>query len=269
MNIMKIKLSIKFLLSISLTILFFISNIHTLEGQGSNLPKNFVDMTNPKLGVGLKYPKDWRVEYSTGNNKSLVASPAMFNEFIKGIKEDKNLSRAYPTDSDKRQYFQNTINNCGILGDCRLIGDTYLRSYLRDRPWSEYLSIFDYVPSLAFFPPLENSTDNFFESVKIASFTLPDNSSLADFVSLYDNYNLDFGIASHYNCQFNLLGYPGCVLIYAHNIESDIEKIHYRTVQLFMEKDDKVYLISYNALAETYLKYFDMVKVMLESIKLI
>jgi hypothetical protein len=128
--------------------------------------------------------------------------------------------------------------NCGITTDCRLIGDQYLQSFMRDatmlhpRFGLDEASIFDYIPSIAFLPPIKNSTDNFLESVKIGSFTLPHNSTLAGFINFYSYiYNDSYTGYSNLYCHSNVLGYPVvCVHTFTggQNIEG-IQSIQYKT----------------------------------------
>jgi hypothetical protein len=109
------------------------------------------------------------------------------------------------------------------------------------------------------------------ESVKIGSFTLPSNSSLDDFIRFYSYlYNDSYTGFSNLYCHSNVLGYP-VVCVHTFNGGLHIEgmrNIQYKTFQFFIEKDHKVYLISYNALTDSYLKDIGLVKVMLRSFKL-
>jgi hypothetical protein len=229
-----------------------------------------VDIENSKIGVKVEYPENWTIQFTKGESNSVATSHEMFKDFIKMIEKNENFNNAYPTDSDKYQYFLNEMNfHCGLITDCRLIGDTYLRNFLRDSTHLrlDYVSIFDYVPSLAFLPPVENLTDSFLENVKIASFTLPSNSTLIEFIHYYISHSPYHVKQIH--CQSSVLGYPGCEIIYTFTVGHSIESRQYKTLQFIIEKNHRVYLISYNALTDTYLKYIELVGVMLKSIKLL
>jgi hypothetical protein len=122
--------------------------------------------------------------------------------------------------------------------------------------------------------PIENSTDNFMENVKIASFELPNNSTLTELTEyLYEFYDYYYSQIwtndFNYNCQSYVLGYPGCEISYTYNVGNNIEDIQYKTWQFFTQKNERVYLISYNALENSDSNYLQLVKVMLKSFRLL
>ena len=242
-----------------------------------SLSRNFADVENSLVGIKIKYPENWTVQYIKGNNNSLATSAEVFDEFLKDTNNVKWFEENYPTVSDKYQYYLDYINSdCGIVMDCREIGNTYLQSYIRDSSkLNPTMSIFDYVPSLSFLPPVENLTDNFLDNVKITSFILPFNSTLIEFVDYVIN-NLGYHpypiTLTDYDCQSYILGYTGCKITYTftigdNNKQNNIEKIEYVTSQYFIEENNKIYLISYNTLAESYSRHIELVNAMLESLE--
>ena len=72
-----------------------------------------------------------------------------------------------------------------------------------------------------------------------------------------------------YSCQPNLLHYAGCQINYVFTEGSNIQKREHISLQLFIEKSDKVYLISYDSLTDSYLKHLDLVKAMLNSFEIL
>jgi len=264
-------------LYVSFAVHFCLYNAYSIKAKEfptTNSLPTFVETENSKIGFRIKYPENWTIEYANGNNNSLAASPEMFKGEFKLLKANKTSNDKYPTDSDKYQFFVKDINtNCGITTDCRLIEDKYLQSFVRDsiKLRGDEASIFDYIPSVAFLPPIKNLTDNFLESVKIGCFILPDNSSLADFINFYGSlYNDSYTGYSNLYCHSDVLGYPvecGHLFTSGENIEG-IQGIQYKTLQFFIEKNHKVYIISYNALTSNYLKDIELLKVILRSLEL-
>ena len=256
---MKISLPITLSLFISINILVWINTIYPVTAQesieNSSLSKNFMEIENSKIGVKMKYPEDWTFQYTEGSNNSITKE-----QYFKII-EDSDLGEETFTDSEKDSFYQYYLSDCAII-DCNLIEDSpFLQAYLRSVAGEGYGTIFDYVPTLAILSPLTNSTDDFLESLKIASFTLPQNLTFTDFVDIYTSispYQIDP------DCYSNLLsGYPGCVYVF--DVGHNIENRFYITFQFFVEKNDKVYLMSFNALEDTYEQYIDLVSNMLES----
>jgi hypothetical protein len=255
---MRISPPITLSLFLSINILFCVNTVYPIKAQefieNSSLSKNFTEIENSEIGVKMKYPEDWTSQYTKGSNNSITKE-----QYFKII-EDSDLGEV--TDFEKDLYYQRYLSNCAII-DCNLIEDSpFLQAYLRSVAVEGYGTIFDYVPTLAILSPLTNSTDNFLESLKITSFTLPHN--LTDFVDNYISLFLDPPYQIYPDCYSNLLaGYPGCV--YRFDVGHNIENRFYVTFQFFVEKNDKVYLMSYNALEETYEQYIDSVSDMLES----
>jgi hypothetical protein len=283
---MIMKLLIILLLPVLFTTLFFSHNIHIIYAQESlrnytSLPNNFLNIENMEIGVKINYPEDWTIQYTKNNNSKVISGffQALIeseNETLKSIGED--LNQMYPTDADKYQYFlEYRYNNCGFVTDCRLIGDAYFRSYMLDSEFNPFVSIFDYVPSLSILSPIENSTDNFIENVKVASFELPHNSTLAEFTDyLYEfyyvyYYYLDRRVPNDldYNCRSNVSGYLGCEISYTFIVGNNIEEMQYKTWQFFTQKNDRVYLISYNILRDSDLNYLELVETILKSFRIL
>jgi hypothetical protein len=301
MNVMESKFLIAFSMFV-LVIIVFSYSFYTIGVQGSlnnysslskktigvqgslnnysSLSKNFLSIENGEIGVEIKYPKNWTIQYTKGNENSVITSQESFRAFIEeenkllnSIGED--LDDNYPTDNDKYQYFLEYVSkDCGFIPDCRLIRDIYFQSYMIDSRFNPFVSIFDYVPSLSFLSPIENSNDNFMENVKIASFELPNNSTLTELTEyLYEFYDYYYSQIwtndFNYNCQSYVLGYPGCEISYTYNVGNNIEDIQYKTWQFFTQKNERVYLISYNALENSDSNYLQLVKVMLKSFRLL
>ena len=260
---MRINLTIVCCLFISINIFFCINIVYPVKAQefieDNSLSSNFTEIENSEIGVKMKYPQNWTIQYTKGSNNSLT-----IDQYIEMLEADS--SKEY-SDTEKYQRFQDYLSNCYIdydlLIDCNLIEDPFLRAFARSL--GGYSAIFDYVPTLTFLSPLDNSTDSFLENFKIASFTLPQNWTFTDFADYYRwSLSLNPSEPVELNCQSNLMSdYPGC--IYGFGIGHDIENRNYVMFQFFVEKNDKIYLISYNALAETYEQYIDLVNNMLKS----
>ncbi len=266
----KIKFLIILLLSLSFTILFSLYSIYHIEAQEfykHNIPlsNNFVDIKNSKISVQIKYPGNWTVQYTKGTNDS--KSFKGFSEMLEEEESYKNLS-----DFDKYQLFFKYFNtNCSFIIDCRFIKDRYFQSYMIDsKNLASFVSLLDYLPSLRFLSPIENSADNFLENVKIASFKLPYNYTLNDFINYYIYYYKTVpSMDIKYNCQYNVLGYPGCEINYTFITGNNFESRQYKNLELFIETNNRIYLISYNSLTETYLKYIPLVQTMLQSLEIL
>jgi hypothetical protein len=263
--IMRISPPITLSLFISINILFCINTVYPVKAQefieNSSLSKNFAEIENSEIGLKMKYPEDWTFHYTKGSNNSITKE-----QYFKLI-EDSDLGKGAFTDFEKDLFYQRYLSDCAII-DCNLIEDSpFLQAYLRSVAGEGYGTIFDYAPTLAILSPLTNSTDNFLESLKITSFTLPHNLTFTDFVDIYTSvlsYSVDPPYQIDPDCYSNLLSdYPGCV--YGFDVGHNIENRFYVTFQFFDEKNDKVYLMSYNALEETYEQYIDSVGDMLES----
>lgn len=283
-DLMYMKLFILLFLSILLIISLFNTNIYYSEAQESSksnkyLPQYYNDAEDSEIGIKLKYPRNWTLQYTNGNNNSLAMSNESFKLFIEDLEkfyksENKDLNDLYPTNYEKYQFFLEEINTrCSLIMDCKLIEDTYLRSYFIDQTnILPFVNIFDYLPSMRFLSPIENSTDIFLDNVKIASFKLPHNLTLSEFIDSYYGYyysRIPSFNSYGYNCQLNFSGYPGCQIIYSFIAGNNIEKIQYITSDFLIEKNQKIYLISYNSVTESYPKYIEIIKSMLESLMLV
>jgi hypothetical protein len=267
------------------TAILFSHNIDPIYAQEFESDASILDIfqtiENAEIGIKISYPEDWTIKYKKNNNSAIV-NPEAFQRIIeieeerlKSIGED--LNQIYPTDVDKYEYFLELINNdCIIVTDCRIIEDTYFRSYMLDSKFA-FVSIFDYVPSLSILSPVESSTDSFIENVKVASFELPYNSTLAELADyLYLDqlyYFSSFLRESSYdidsNCQSNVSEHFGCEIRYTFSIGNSIEDMEYTSWQFFTQKNDRIYLISYNILRETDLNYLELVKEMLKSFQIL
>jgi hypothetical protein len=261
-ELMIMKLLIMLLLPVFfITTIFFSQNVHIIYAQEplrnyTSIPNNFRDTENTEIGIKISYPEDWTIRYTKNNNPKMM-DHENFQAFIEYAYEQfksrgEDINQLYPTDADKYQLFLRSLNNdCGFVTDCRLIGDAYLRSYMLDSNFYPFVSIFDYVPSLTISSPIENSTDNFMENLKVASFELPYDSTLAQLTEyLYSLYEFDFNYSDprgsnniDYNCPSTMSGYLGCEIIYTFIVGNNIEEIQYITWEFITQKNDRVYLI--------------------------
>ena len=186
-----------------------------------------------KSEIDLKYPEDWTARYTKGSNNSLT-----YEEFNKIIEEDEDSAKY--NSSVGHQIYQNYLSDCIII-DCEHIENEFLQSYLRDINYGGYISIFDYLPTLTLLPPLTSSNDNFLESVNILplychQILLSRTLHLIIYICCKPVFRtIDI------NCDADIaFGYPGCV--YTFEIGTNLENMKYKTLQLFIEKNDKVYV---------------------------
>jgi hypothetical protein len=203
-------------------------------------PKKYV---NPLLGIKVQYPNNWTVQENT----------------------DINMSDFTPA-----------VNN-----------------------------IFDYLRSVTFSSPIENSSDKFLENFKIMVQPLGQNSTLYNLVNFihkicncwpsnqlidyaidhphlkmtladYMRANIDFLNASIPTFQLrdnitkiSVSGHAAYRLIYSFNFDNKMENIEYTTMQIYTAKGNRLYILSYHALEDSFRHSLPIVAAMIKSISLL
>ncbi len=129
-----------------------------------------------------------------------------------------------------------------------------------------FASIFDHFPTLTFYSRSESQNDTFLGNVKVTSLKLNVNLTLDQFIQIYiDNLYSIRSADVRYRHQDNLLPFPGYEINYSFVFANNVKIVKYNTLELFIEKGDRVYVISYNASDDSYSKFLKVVVDMLDS----